>query len=152
MRQAWETEITLFTNVLIQRGSSFPDNLKFYMPSNLTVQGNTTVIWTNNDTVLHTVISGNPDAGPSRVFDSSLIRPNNRFNYTFTDEGQFEYYCVIHPFMTGKVTVTKEIQPIVTTPDKMPKRLDVSIVKGSSFPSNRLFFTPPEINLTPSAP
>ena len=101
--------------------------------------------------MLHTVTSGNPNAGPSRVFDSSLIEPNNQFNYTFSDEGQFKYYCTLHPFMTGMITVTKEIQPIVTTPDKMPKRFDVSIAEGSAFPSNRIFFAPSEINVAPNA-
>ena len=137
--------------VIIESGSSFPDNPKFYTPSNLTIQGNTTVTWTNNDTVLHTVTSGKPESGPSRVFDSSLIEPNNQFNYTFSGEGQFEYYCTLHPFMTGMITVTKEIQPIVTTPDKMPKRFDVSIAEGSAFPSNRIFFAPSEINVAPNA-
>ena len=117
----------------------------------MTVQGNTTVTWTNNDTVLHTVTSGNSNSGPSRVFDSSLIEPNNQFNYTFSDDGQFEYYCTLHPFMVGKITVTKEIQPIVTTPDKMPKSFNVSIVEGSAFPSNRIFFSPSEVNVAPNA-
>jgi len=137
--------------VIIERGSSFPDNPRFYTPSNLTIQGNTTVTWTNNDTVLHTVTSGNPDAGPSRVFDSSLIGPNNQFNYTFSAEGQFKYYCTLHPFMTGTVTVTKQIQPIVTIPDKLPNRFNVSIAEGSSFPNNKIFFAPPEINVAPNA-
>ena len=137
--------------VIIERGSSFPDNKRFYTPSNLTIQGNTTVTWTNNDTVLHTVTSGNPNEGPSRLFDSSLIGPNNQFNYTFSDEGQFKYYCTLHPFMTGTVTVTKQIQPIVTTPDKLPEMFNVSITEGSSFPNNRIFFAPPEINVAPNA-
>ena len=137
--------------VIIERGSSFPDNKRFYTPSNLTIQGNTTVTWTNNDTVLHTVTSGNPNEGPSRLFDSSLIGPNNQFNYTFSAEGQFKYYCTLHPFMTGTVTVTKQIQPIVTTPDKLPNRFNVSIAEGSSFPNNRIFFAPPEINVAPNA-
>jgi plastocyanin len=137
--------------IIIERGSSFPDNKRFYTPSNLTIQGNTTVTWTNNDTVLHTVTSGNPNEGPSRLFDSSLIGPNNQFNYTFSAEGQFKYYCTLHPFMTGTVTVTKQIQPIVTTPDELPNRFNVSIAEGSSFPNNRIFFAPPEINVAPNA-
>jgi plastocyanin len=137
--------------VIIERGSSFPDNKRFYTPSNLTIQGNTTVTWTNNDTVLHTVTSGKPNEGPSNLFDSSLIESNNQFNYTFSDEGQFKYYCTLHPFMTGTVTVTKQIQPIVTTPDKLPKMFNVSIAEGSSFPNNRIFFAPSEINVAPNA-
>jgi len=136
--------------VLIERGSSFPDNKKFYNPSNLTIQGNTTVMWTNNDTVLHTVTSGNPNMGPSKLFDSSLIEPNGRFNYTFSTEGVYKYYCTLHPFMTGMLTVTKQTRPIVTVIDQLPKKFDVSIAEGSSFPSNKIFFAPPEIRIAPN--
>ena len=64
---------THFANVVISNGSSFPDNNDFFVPSNLTIEGNTTVIWTNNDTVIHTVTSGNPYKGPSNQFDSSIM-------------------------------------------------------------------------------
>ena len=56
-----------------------------------------------------------------------------------------------NPFMTGTVTVTKQIQPIVTTPDKLPNRFNVSIAEGSSFPDNKVFFAPPEISVAPNA-
>jgi plastocyanin len=67
-------------SIIIERGSSFPDNARFYSPTNLTIQGNTTVMWTNNDTVLHTVTSGNPQRGTSKFFDSSLLQPTSTAN------------------------------------------------------------------------
>ena len=83
--------------MVISNGSSFPDNKDFFVPSNLTIEGNTTVIWTNNDTVVHTATSGNPKKGPSSQFDSSIIESNKNYNHTFTNVGDFDYYCIFAP-------------------------------------------------------
>ena len=56
-----------------------------------------------------------------------------------------------NPSMAGTVNVTKQIQPIVTTPDQLPNRFNVSIAEDSSFPNNRTFFAPSEINIAPNA-
>ncbi len=124
-------------SVVISSGSSFPDNGKFYLPSNLTVVGNTTVFWTNNDSILHTVTSGNPLTRNSPIFDSGLITPKNKFNHTFSQQGKFEYYCTLHPFMTAKITVTKQIRPMITilSPADLSSSLNVSIANGSLFPT-----------------
>ena len=136
--------------VIIERDSAFPENEKFYNPANMTIQGNTTVRWSNNDTVLHTVTSGDSQRGPTGLFDSSLIQPSAQFNYTFTKVGNFEYYCTLHPFMKGMITVTKQIKPIVTivSPEELPKEINISIVEGSSFPNNEKFFIPPEVTIS----
>jgi plastocyanin len=140
------------TNTIISLGSSFPDNKNFFVPSKLSVDGNTTVIWTNNDTILHTVTSGNPYLGPSNQFDSSYLEPTQKYNHTFTKAGDFEYYCTLHPFMTGEVTVTKQAEPIMTivSPEDLPTRLNVIVAKGSSFPSNGKFFVPADVGIAPN--
>ena len=139
-------------NVVIAKGASFPDNKDFFVPSNLTIEGNTTVIWTNNDTVVHTATSGDPKKGPSSQFDSSIIESNKNYNHTFTNVGDFDYYCTLHPFMTGKITVTKQIRPMVTilAPEELPKTLNVTIAQDSSFPDNGKFFVPSEISIAPN--
>src|SRR6476659_8446092 len=62
-------------SVTISPGSSVPSNGKFFVPETLTVSKGTTVTWTNGDTTLHTVTSGNPEAGNSSgtEFDSSYL-------------------------------------------------------------------------------
>jgi hypothetical protein len=65
-----------------------------------------TVKWTNSDTVGHTVTSGKPsDPITGSIFDSSLIRSGGTFSYTFTYYGTFDYFCQVHPWMTGLVAV-----------------------------------------------
>jgi len=73
-----------------------------FSPANITVKKGTTVTWTNNDSVSHTVTadSGN---GP----DSELLSNGQSYSFTFNDVGTFSYHCTPHPDMHGKVTVTE---------------------------------------------
>ena len=73
----------------------------FNAPS-VTVKPGTTVTWVNHDDDTHTVTS-TVDA-----FRSPGLDPDETFSYTFTKPGTYEYYCTLHPLMTGKVIVTPE--------------------------------------------
>ena len=70
------------------------------------------VRWENADTASHTITSGTPEDGPDGIFDSSLVSPGKDFQYQFTIGGNYEYFCVVHPWMTGVVIVTSELQMI----------------------------------------
>jgi len=63
------------------------------------------VTWTNTDTAAHTATSGNPTDGPDGTFDSSLFGPGKTFSHKFDEAGTFNYFCMVHPWMTGVVTV-----------------------------------------------
>ncbi len=69
------------------------------------------VRWENADTAAHTVTSGSPDAVDD-VFDSGLFGPGKDFQYQFTEVGDYEYFCLVHPWMTGIVTVTSGLKVI----------------------------------------
>jgi plastocyanin len=71
-----------------------------YEPKVLTVTAGTTVTWDNVDDMPHTVTDKN------RVFRSAGLDTGDKFSYTFTTPGEFNYFCTIHPYMTGKVVVT----------------------------------------------
>lgn len=73
-----------------------------FSPSNITVKKGTTVTWTNNDSVSHTVTS---DSGTT--MDSELLRRGDNYSVTFDEVGTFTYHCTPHPAMTGTVTVTE---------------------------------------------
>jgi plastocyanin len=70
-----------------------------YSPATLTVSVGTTVTWTNQDTVKHTVTT------QTQLFDSGLLAKDESFSYTFNQKGDFDYYCRPHPYMKGKVSV-----------------------------------------------
>ncbi len=72
-----------------------------FTPKTITVPVGTTVRWTNNGNLPHTVTStSNPKA-----FDSGTLNPGDSFEFTFKTAGQFPYRCSIHPSMTGTVIV-----------------------------------------------
>ena len=70
-----------------------------FNPTPITVTVGTTVTWTNNDTVDHTVTS---TSGPTS-FDSGVIRPGETFSFTFTEAGTYDYHCTLHSSMRGQV-------------------------------------------------
>jgi plastocyanin len=76
------------------------DNFSF-SPATLTVPVGTTVIWTNQDDIPHTVVS----TDDPRAFRSKVLDTDEKFSYTFTKAGTFAYFCSVHPKMTGTVLV-----------------------------------------------
>lgn len=81
-----------------------------YDPNPVQASVGDTVIWTNDDTTPHTVTSGTAGA-PDGKFDSSpnlnpLLAPQQTFEHTFTEAGEFPYYCGLHPNMVGTVSVS----------------------------------------------
>ena len=74
-----------------------------FAPPNLSVASGTTVTWTNQDDVQHTVSS---DDGHS--FNSSAFGQGQTFQFTAGAPGTYTYTCRIHPFMHGTLTVTAQ--------------------------------------------
>ena len=71
-----------------------------FAPANLTVQAGDTVTWTNMDDVSHTVTADND------AFDSGAFGAGASFQLTAGPPGTYTYFCQIHPFMKGTLTVT----------------------------------------------
>jgi nitrite reductase (NO-forming) len=94
--------------VSISPGSSNPSATEFFTPKEISVTKGSTVTWTNDDSTIHTVVEGTAQGGSGETpaFDSSIIAPKGTWDNTFDTAGEFDYYCSLHPFMTGKVTVT----------------------------------------------
>ncbi|MDA4126610.1 MAG: cupredoxin family copper-binding protein [Thaumarchaeota archaeon] len=88
-------------DITIVQGAGSQNNPQFYSPSSFTVKAGTTVTWVNHDGTAHTVTSKG-----SSLFDSGNILTGGSFSYTFTHAGTYQYYCTIHPWMTGMVVVT----------------------------------------------
>ena len=77
----------------------------YYDPEILQVEIGTTVLWKNDDSAMHTVTSGNSQDGPNGLFDSDLMAAGESFEFTFATQGVEDYYCIVHPWMTGSVEV-----------------------------------------------
>ena len=75
-------------------------------PSTIIVSTGAEVVWSNDDTVLHTITGGAlRNGGPDGVFDSGLLDPGATFSHTFAEAGEYPYFCLLHPWMAGMVTV-----------------------------------------------
>ncbi|MBM3910862.1 MAG: copper-binding protein [Thaumarchaeota archaeon] len=77
----------------------------YYDPTDIRVSVGTTVVWTNNDNAVHTVTGGSLEQGISGEFDSDLMPPGGIFEHTFNTAGSSDYFCLLHPWMIGTVTV-----------------------------------------------
>jgi len=74
------------------------DNFTFN-PQKLTVKAGTTVTWTNQDDIPHAV------AAVKKEFRSKTMDTDDKYSFTFTTPGTYEYFCSIHPHMTGSIVV-----------------------------------------------
>jgi amicyanin len=72
-----------------------------FEPKELVITAGTTVTWVNAEEVPHTVTS---TASPP-LFDSRTLRADGTFSFEFTAAGTYDYFCKVHPYMTGKVVV-----------------------------------------------
>jgi plastocyanin len=71
-----------------------------FKPQNLTVKAGTTVTWTNKDADAHGIASSNNAFARSKALDT-----NDGYSFTFTTPGTYQYFCYIHPQMTGTIVV-----------------------------------------------
>ncbi len=76
-----------------------------YQPNPVQVSVGSTVTWTNNDAQPHTATSGE-NATPDGRFDSGIMAPAATFDHTFTEAGEYPYFCLLHPNMVGTVSVS----------------------------------------------
>ncbi|WP_085694873.1 MULTISPECIES: cupredoxin family copper-binding protein [unclassified Pseudomonas] len=69
-------------------------------PKDLTVAVGTKVTWVNDDQIPHTV------AETHKAFRSGALDTDDTFSWVFDTPGEFDYFCVLHPQMIGKIVVT----------------------------------------------
>ena len=74
------------------------DNFAF-TPGSITVKRGTKVTWTNHDDIPHTVDS------TQGKFKSAALDTDQKFEFQFTEPGEYPYYCRLHPKMTGSIVV-----------------------------------------------
>jgi plastocyanin len=94
------------TTVVMPLGSSAATGGAGFEPAAITVSPGGTVIWDNQDNALHTATSGESPT-PDGKFDSGLIGANQESKPVTmpTEPGEYKYFCTLHPFLVGTVTV-----------------------------------------------
>jgi len=70
-----------------------------FNPATLNIKVGTVVTWTNNDPMPHQI--------KSVYFNSAALNNSQSFQFTFSNAGEYDYSCAIHPSMKGKIIVTE---------------------------------------------
>ena len=107
--EATSEPLTMTGIVIIPPGAAVPgcdDTDECYLPYTISVATGATVLWSNDDSAAHTVSSGTIDDGLTGVFDSGLFMAGASFEFTFDEAGTYDYFCMVHPWMTGIVNVS----------------------------------------------
>ncbi len=125
--------------VSVPQGTSNPGCEKTnrcFIPYEVKVDVGGGVTWSNDDSAAHTVTAGSAEEGPSQVFDSSLFMAGTTFSVKFEELGTFPYFCMVHPWMKGIVTVGEATNipkksettsgSISVSPDKKKEFLDMN--------------------------
>jgi plastocyanin len=86
--------------VTIVIGAASSANGQFYSPATLTIKVGRTVTWINQDIAAHTVTS------TTGAFNSGNMKSGAVFSYTFTQPGNYSYYCTYHSWMKGSIMVS----------------------------------------------
>ncbi|NQV40477.1 MAG: hypothetical protein HQ505_08115 [Nitrosopumilus sp.] len=94
--------------ISLPEGSGVPgcdETNSCYIPFNVSVSAGEEITWSNDDSAAHTVTSGTPADGSDGNFDSGLFMAGGTFSVTLDESGEYSYYCMVHPWMTGNITV-----------------------------------------------
>ncbi len=91
--------------IIMPNGNAEQSNTGFYIPLHLQVNVGTTVVWINDDNVMHTVQSQDEKGNPTGLFNSNVLNTGERFAFKFEESGLYNYYCTLHPWRVGQVTV-----------------------------------------------
>ena len=92
--------------VMIPNGNSNVTGVGFYIPLNLEAMRGTTVTWQNEDNIGHVIQSQDGHGNIIPIFSSAILKTGDTFHYKFDKPGVYYYFCTIHPWRTGVVTIS----------------------------------------------
>ncbi len=87
--------------------STFQVTVANFALPNITAPVGTTIVWTNKDSLAHTVTSGRNGVFDGTGWNSAVLDPGQTFSFTFTKTGTFNYTCRVHPELNSTVTVNQ---------------------------------------------
>ncbi|HWY36659.1 MAG TPA: plastocyanin/azurin family copper-binding protein [Nitrosopumilaceae archaeon] len=100
---------------------------QYYLPTDLQIIPGTTIIWTNNDTVSHIVLSGHSTQKignlftPDGKFNSGPLAPGQSFQVTINDVGIIRFYDPSYTWMNGViVSIPTSSSQTITAPSHNP--------------------------------
>ena len=98
--------VPIDATVIIPNGNSEMSASGFYLPLNLEIPVGTNVTWVNDDSVPHNIQSMDEKGNVIQLFNSPPMNTGDRFEFTFEEDGVYNYFCSFHPWRVGLVTVS----------------------------------------------
>jgi len=102
-------QVTVETGPVPLSAPGCEDTDECYTPTNVSINAGETIIMTNTDTVgIHTFTSGTVDGfapSPDDIFDSGMLSADESFEWIPDTPGEYPYYCILHVWMQGTITV-----------------------------------------------
>ena len=129
--QSKPIQVSIQPGSYLSQGSASQQNQlytnHYYLPTDLQIIPGTTIIWTNNDTVSHRVLSGistqkqdNPFT-PDGKFDSGVLAPGQSFQFTINDVGIIRFYDPSYTWMNGVIiSIPSSSSQIIAAPSHNP--------------------------------
>jgi|CXWL01.1.fsa_nt_gi plastocyanin len=99
------TNIHTTSKVSIPLGATDKQVTENFVPKTVNLTTLDSVLWTNDDSAAHTVTSGLADKGGDGMFDSNILSAGKSFSFKFEKPGIVDYFCMVHPWMTGQVII-----------------------------------------------
>jgi len=113
------------TLIEIPFGASSQESGLNFSPKNVKVKSHIKLVWTNNDFSVHTVVSGKEGIGNKMFsdgkFDSGIISPETTFELIL-EEGVYNYFCRLHPWLQGSIDVSPSSKPSPTLETPIEKQ------------------------------
>ncbi len=123
--------------ISIEQGSSVPKGSatqqqfnqynNYYSPTTVQLTPGTKVIWTNNDSISHTILSGTSTQKPDNPFmpdgkiNSGLIAPGKSFQVIINGSGIIRFYDPAYTWMNGViVSLPPSTSKIIEAPSMNP--------------------------------
>ncbi|WP_144730274.1 cupredoxin domain-containing protein [Candidatus Nitrosocosmicus arcticus] len=100
----WSSQDSNFA-ITINPGAPNNDSQNPMAPTNVTVSEGTTIIWLNDDSAPHLLVSGTPDQGPSNIFYGDYFGAGESYNITIGNAGVYNYYDPAWSHISGQITV-----------------------------------------------
>ena len=118
--------------ISILPGSSKPDNIRYYSLATVQITPGTTVIWKNDDTTSHRILSGVASFSHGKAFkpdgkiDSGDIAPGQTFSVTIKETGITRFFDTTYYWMDGVIvslpeTTSKSLKTTETALEKTQK-------------------------------
>jgi len=93
------------------KGSASPEQQDNFVPKLVNIQLgiDNRIIWENIDETPHTVTPDTPfeDKYSGKFGSVGVVKPGDKYEFLFTQDAEIEYHCEPHPWMTGKLVITK---------------------------------------------